>query len=128
VAALENLAARSAATYGVRCRLEHRGTIVIPNKNDATQLFRIAQEAVINAAQHSKGTELIVRLREEPQQYVLEVEDDGRGILPPAPSADGMGLQIMRYRASLIGAQLTISARPGAGTGTLVRCILPKES
>jgi nitrate/nitrite-specific signal transduction histidine kinase len=52
----------------------------------------------------------------------MTIEDDGRGIVPAAETRGGMGMKIMRYRASIIGALLEIGARKHGGT--IVRCVL----
>jgi len=53
---------------------------------------------------------------------VLEVADDGRGVV--APRAGGVGLSSMRERAEAVGGTLDIRATPGRGT--LVRAVLPR--
>lgn len=87
-----------------------------------THLYRIAQEAVNNARKYAEASQVAVRLREEDDAVVLEVEDDGTGFDPSA-SSEGLGLRSMRHRAELLGAALTIDSSPGEGT--LVRCRLP---
>jgi hypothetical protein len=52
----------------------------------------------------------------------LTVSDDGRGMPAATPPTAGRGLQIMRYRAALIGA--SVSIRPGDKRGTVVSCSL----
>lgn len=91
-----------------------------------SHLYRIAAEAVANAAKHADAHTITIRLTIDDGDLVLSVEDDGVGI-PDAPiPTDGVGLRMMRYRADLIGAQLVIE--PGEGGGTVVRCRLPLES
>jgi signal transduction histidine kinase len=53
----------------------------------------------------------------------LSIRDDGVGIAEPAAGHTGMGLQIMRYRVSMIGGTLEIAR--GEDHGTLVRCVFP---
>lgn len=90
----------------------------------ATHLYRIAQEAVVNAQRHGEGEEIIIGLEQEDDTFVLMIEDDGKGFHPEKPSEEGLGLRSMRYRAELLGAELTIDSSPGEGT--LVRCHLPE--
>ena len=58
----------------------------------------------------------------------MTVEDDGHGMALSARTAasDGMGMKIMRYRASIVGASLEIGARDGGGT--VVRCLLRQQA
>jgi two-component system sensor histidine kinase UhpB len=79
-------------------------------------VYRVAQEALNNAARHSGAAHVEVRLRRaEDGGVVLEVADDGRGFAFDE-SESGLGIGGMRERALLVGAELTIESRPGAGT------------
>jgi signal transduction histidine kinase len=51
---------------------------------------------------------------------MLRIEDNGSGFPETATIRSGMGLQIMRYRAAMIGASLSI--QPAASSGTIVTC------
>ena len=75
--------------------------------------YRIAQEALTNAARHAGTADIRVELRARGAHTVLAVEDSGRGL---RESADGMGIRGMRERALLAEAQLEISSEPGRGT------------
>jgi two-component system sensor histidine kinase UhpB len=89
-------------------------------------VYRVAQEALNNAARHSGATRVDVRLRrDEAGGVVLEVADDGRGFAFDE-SERGLGIGGMRERALLVGGDLTIESRPGAGT--TVRLEVPGES
>lgn len=98
------------------------------NLGDDAQLvvYRVAQEALSNAARHSGATHVEVRLRRtEAGDVVLEIADDGRGFAFDQ-SERGLGIGGMRERALLVGAELTIESRPDHGT--TVRLDLPGES
>ena len=89
-------------------------------------VYRVAQEALSNAARHSGAQRVEVRLRRgDSGGVVLEVADDGRGFAFDE-SESGLGIAGMRERALLIGAELTIESRPDSGT--TVRLDLPEES
>ena len=85
--------------------------------DDDVQLvvYRVAQEALTNAARHSEAQRIAVRLRRSGRGVELEVADDGRGFAFEQ-SERGLGIGGMRERALLIGAELTIESRPGHGT------------
>jgi signal transduction histidine kinase len=86
-------------------------------------LYRVAQEALQNAARHAAATHVAVRLFHEPPVVVLEVADDGRGFDPDAEFPGRLGLRSMRERAAAEGGRLAIASRPGRGT--LVRAEFP---
>jgi len=86
-----------------------------------TALFRIAQEAINNVAKHAEAAHVRIHLTWEPQQVIVEVEDDGRGInlddlYTQRDTGQGMGLLGMRERAEMFGGRLNIFAQPGQGT------------
>lgn len=89
----------------------------------ASELFRIAQEAVSNALRHARAATIRVSLEAADGETRLAVEDDGIGL--PAPRdgsrSGGVGLGAMRERARRIGARLTIGRVPAGGTRVEVR-------
>jgi two-component system CheB/CheR fusion protein len=114
--ALAGLAERTVEVSGVRCRFVCHKPVLIGNNQIATDLFRIAQEAVTNALRHANARQIVVTLTEEDGQIVLRVQDDGTGMLVPAVAAKGMGLRIMQHRAERIGGEFTMSSDPKNGT------------
>jgi two-component system sensor histidine kinase UhpB len=90
--------------------------------DDNVQLvvYRVAQEAIANAARHSDSGQLEVRLQRRDGGVELTVTDDGRGFAF-AESERGLGLAGMRERALLVGGELTIESGPGRGTTVRLR-------
>lgn len=90
--------------------------------------YRVAQEALTNAARHADASELRVTLRVEPERIYLEVRDNGRGFVPGEREGKvgGRGLVGMRERVELLGGALRIDTAPGAGTA--VRVELPRRA
>jgi signal transduction histidine kinase len=84
-------------------------------------LFRIAQEAVNNAARHADARGILVRVRRNGDDIVLEVEDDGRGMPAATDAGHGLGLLTMAERAALLGGSLEVVPRPQKGTTVRVR-------
>jgi two-component system sensor histidine kinase UhpB len=95
--------------------------------SDDAQLvvYRVAQEALSNAARHSGAAHVAVTLRRDTKGVGLIVADDGRGFAF-AESERGLGIGGMRERALLVEGELTIESRPGAGT--TVRLTISAES
>lgn len=124
-AALEHLARQCSALYGLRC--EYRGSLspeVNIDEAPATHLYRIAQEAIANAAKHAQARSIVVGLSSQSGALLLEVRDDGRGI-PEDMQAHptGMGLKLMEYRARIMGGEITVARAEGGGT--IVSCLCP---
>jgi len=85
-------------------------------------LFRILQQALHNAVQHSGTRRIEVRLWEHFYEIHLEVKDHGGGFdLPAALQGSGLGLTSMQERARLVGGEITINSRPMRGTRIHVR-------
>ncbi len=80
------------------------------------ELFRITQEAMTNAVRHAQASSIDVHCLVDAPDARITVTDDGRGL--QQPRSDSHGLEIMRERALLIGASLTI--HPGSHGGTRV--------
>jgi two-component system, NarL family, sensor kinase len=88
-------------------------------------IFRVAQEAVRNAAKHADPRHIDVRLDASATHVDLSVEDDGRG-LPTTNGANGaseghLGLRLLHDLASEAGAVLRIDSEPGRGTRVSMR-------
>jgi PAS domain S-box-containing protein len=125
MSSLLRLATEVEDLYQVPCHFECEGVILINQSEISTHLYHIAQEAVGNSLRHAQPQRIVIRL-EGGIAPMLSVEDDGGGIQqkwPPAPGAVGMGLQIMSYRAKMIGG--TLDVRQGSGGGTTVSCTFP---
>jgi len=91
------------------------------------QLIRIAQEALSNVRKHACANRVWVNCDTVEDDFVLEVRDDGRGFAPQDVSMSSRyGLQGMRERSKLIGAELQVISQPG--DGTTVRLRLPLRS
>jgi two-component system CheB/CheR fusion protein len=122
MAALRDLAATTESLHGtLHIRVELEPPSDLRDGKVATELYRIAQEAITNVVKHAEARTAVIQLDHQDGRLELRVVDDGVGP-SNANSHDGMGLRIMRYRAASIGARLTIE--PGATGGTVVTCTL----
>jgi signal transduction histidine kinase len=118
--ALRELAARSGEIYGFAVHFrEDISPGLTLSEASASHLYRIAQEALTNSARHGCASEAAIYLRFSQDHLLLEITDNGKGIEQTERSALGMGLKIMRYRASMIGARFAIF--PNLPRGTVVR-------
>jgi two-component system, NarL family, sensor histidine kinase UhpB len=78
-------------------------------------IYRVAQEALVNAARHSGAARIEVGLEQHDRSVILIVSDNGSGFAF-AEEGKGLGLSGMRERALLVGGKLEIDSRPGKGT------------
>jgi signal transduction histidine kinase len=85
--------------------------------------YRIAQEALANVVRHARASNCSIRIRldEEAEALIVEVEDDGRGIREDDRA--GVGMSSMRERTEELGGWCTVKS--WAEGGTLVRAFLP---
>jgi len=122
--ALKEMAHTTEQTFRVRCAVHVEDSDGIePRGPTAIQLFRIAQEAVHNAAKHAQARKITIRFKRDGDGVSLIVRDDGVGLPSNAGEIKGMGLRIMDHRARMIGAQFDLRADPHGGT--IVTCSFP---
>ena len=91
-------------------------------------VYRVMQEALTNAAKHSKADTINIRLKKDAGCLELEVEDNGCGFNPRkafegGDGLSGYGLRSMQERAEICGGSVSVHSRPGAGTH--IRAALP---
>ncbi|WP_395744843.1 PAS domain S-box protein [Prosthecobacter sp.] len=122
VAALRDLTARYDVPGQTRCVLHCHEPVPVHDNDVAMHLYRIVQEAVVNASRHAHARNISVHLGIRQQDITLSITDDGVGLPENHDQSTGLGLKLMRYRASSIGAVLSLAARTGGGT--VVRCRL----
>jgi len=79
-------------------------------------VYRIAREAVTNAARHGGCNRIDIDLSEDPNALRLVIADDGRGFETPPGQNEGLGLRMMGYRARQLGARLQVESGPSGGT------------
>jgi PAS domain S-box-containing protein len=95
----------------------------LPTEVEIT-LFRVTQEALNNVQKHAQTTAACIALTQRGRKVRLEVRDEGRGFDPSAVWAEQgpverVGLSSMRERVLLLGGELEIRSKPGAGTSVV---------
>jgi PAS domain S-box-containing protein len=123
LSALKQWAAEVEDLFHVPCNILCVEPVDIADLGVATHLYHIAQEAVNNALRHAKPTRLLVSLTRVNGVGSLTIEDNGDGLPSESSRHAGLGLQIMRYRADMIGGSLEVHR--GEPAGTVVRCRFP---
>lgn len=93
-------------------------------------LYRIAQEALTNAAKHAHATSAEVRIQQRAHSVVCSIRDDGIGVDPaalePGSGVRGIGLFEIEERVAALGGALTMG--PSLPHGTDLTVELPLES
>jgi two-component system CheB/CheR fusion protein len=124
MAALAELAQRTQEEGKVLCTFDCPKPVVLADNLAATHLYLIAHEAVYNALKHAQARNIHISL-EANDVLVLGVQDDGIGMPKRPRPSQGLGLRIMRNRAAILGAALTIE--PIQPNGTRVACKLARR-
>lgn len=102
----------------------HSALRATPSAAVQLALYRIAQESLTNIVRHSGATAAVVELREDGDDVVLRVSDNGRGVADDLGDVAGKGLLGMRERAELLGGHLqavTLDPHGFAVTATIPR-------
>jgi len=102
-------------TSNLRCDLQIKGDLLLNDIAVASNLYRIAQEAVRNAVRHSEATLVSITVEAAGELVSLRITDNGKGI-PSVRERRGLGLEIMKYRAFTIGGSLQIFSNSPRGT------------
>lgn len=116
IPAIEWFTDEFSARYGLRVVRHIDVDDIAFNRNSATAVFRIVQEAMTNVARHSGATEVRLDIGRKEESCVVSVVDNGHGC-----SSDGrrspksFGLLGMRERAAALGGELRIRTAPDAG-------------
>ncbi len=118
VAALEWLAEDLETRSGICCRLDIGEDDIELDEDRATVVFRVVQESLTNVVRHAEASEVRITLRSAETHLNLQIQDDGRGFNPKAPSPSrGFGLLSMEERVRALGGHLRLDTSPGAGVG-----------
>jgi len=125
VRAMEQLTADWSELRGVPCFLQVHGHLDAVQPVAGIHVYRIAQEAIVNAVRHGGASRINVVLQEDAEaaQYRLVVDDDGRGLAAGATAArrpEGLGMQSAHARARLIGGQIDYESNDRHGCRVVV--------
>lgn len=125
VAAVNRLVEKFRADHGLPVSLECKVSQVSLPLSAQHLLLRILQEALYNVAKHARASEVEVRLARHEEQLELTVADNGVGFEPTHVPAGHFGLESIRARARLLGADLLFDTAPQHGTRVVIRLTLP---
>jgi signal transduction histidine kinase len=121
MAAFQEFAANTSKWSKTSCVFEcDTPPVLVHEANTASHLYRIGQEAVLNAIRHGKAGRIVISLSDRAGRLSLSVEDDGIGLPENWRQGAGLGTRIMAHRAAMIGADFSIEPNPTGGT--FVKC------
>jgi PAS domain S-box-containing protein len=126
VTALQSLASNAEKILDINCRFRCETPVSMNDLVEAKQLYRIAQEAVTNAAKHGKAKNVTIELHSTADLCILSVTNDGLSFQRSSRPKGGLGLKIMEYRANLIGGVLEIGK--GKKKGAVVTCTVANKT
>ena len=111
--------------YGIHCNyhIDQALEARITNINARKNLLLIAKEAINNILKHAKSTRIDVFLKEQDNSILLEIQDNGIGIIDTEKTFSGSGLKNMKNRTEKINGVFKIKSE--VGVGTTISCLVP---
>jgi len=117
VASIQLLAESIQTRYKVVTTVETTDDFLWLTQEQEHVVYRVAQEALLNSAQHAQAQQITIKIEDVRGAMCVTIKDDGMGFDPSAVDTNAhFGVQGMRERAALIGAQLNVSTQVGKGT------------
>lgn len=128
VAAIELEIEKFEQRTGIECAIDAPPSLGVSSDAEPA-IFRIVQEAMTNVARHSNAKRMEIRIHEHADELVVEICDDGRGIMEKEiKDRSSIGLIGMRERARRIGAKLDVAGLDGLGTTVSLRMPLVRPA
>lgn len=130
--ALERMPERFQAQWGLRVELVGHPSDLLLDPELGMQVYRIAGEAVTNAAKHAEATCVRVAMERSRDQICVAVSDDGRGFpfhgsfTLPELNAMKRGPVTLKERISALGGELVLESSP-AGSHLKISLPLARE-
>ncbi len=127
--ALSSFCVELSKSRGIQIDFRHEGRAHVLPRNITLCIFRIAQEALQNAAKYSGAPKVEINLTKRTDSIELLVSDDGNGFDTNSEKmTKGLGFISMRERVRLVGGELRISSKPSGGTRIQVTVPLKDQS
>lgn len=124
--ALLELASQVKARFKVQINTQFAGRFPKHSTAQIIQIYRISQEAMSNAIKHGRATDIQVRLEAQADGMELSVRDNGAGFPKSDSATPGVGLNIMKYRANMLGGEISVVDK--SPSGVMVRLNYPAET
>lgn len=106
---------------GIQTHFSSDASLLVSPSAEVT-ILRVVQEALMNVQRHARASAVDVRLGQQAEWLVVEIQDNGVGLSPNGSTTrGGTGLRSMRERAELLGGVLEVGTGSGGGTNLLIR-------
>lgn len=112
--AIQELATQLKTRFRVQVVIGFHGSIPVHHSDSILNVYRIAQEAASNAIRHGGATRIEFEFRKRDSMMEMTINDNGGGYTKPGDGA-GIGMEIMRNRARMLGGDMTVASQPGKG-------------
>ena len=124
---LAELALNTSEVFKVDCSFDCPEEVLLHDAFVGNHLYRIAQEAVNNAIKHGQPSKIVISLEKRDDGLNLGILDDGKGFSSSRirKGGRGMGLRVMRHRASVIDGSLEVEQNSKGGTAVLCKVAVP---
>ncbi len=107
---------------GIKCNIVFRPEEIVLDRDRSTAVFRVFQETLTNIARHAKATKITIGLTRGPDEFMLRVKDNGKGITEKQISdPTSLGLIGIRERVHAWGGKVAIKSSRQSGTSITVR-------
>ena len=114
--------------YAIDCRFTTNCADIALSPEHATALFRMAQEALTNAAKHSQSRQVNVAIFGIESNLVMKINDDGCGFdNTQTKKANAFGLLGMSERCKEIGGTILIESNPGQGCTIVIKIPMTEQ-
>lgn len=119
--ALLELASQVKARFKVDISTQFAGRFPKHSTAQIIQIYRISQEAMSNAIKHGRATAITVQLTAADHAMELTISDNGDGFPEKENATPGVGLNIMKYRAALLGGDINVANGEPRGARVFLR-------
>jgi signal transduction histidine kinase len=128
IPAVESQAQEFSARTGIVCQFDSLVESIDLDREKATAVFRIIQEALTNILRHSRATRVNIIIEKDDDELIVEIKDNGRGITEAEKARpSSLGLIGMQERTRLIKGKIEIIGFPGKGTALTLRVPFPTK-
>lgn len=112
---LRDLCKRAHQLFNINCSIDCTNFLMNLTPYQNLQIYRIVQEAILNAVKHGQATMIQLVLASKNNKFTLTIQDNGTGFETNS-KPNGLGIKMMNYRASELKASLSIKSTLSNGS------------